>query len=197
MNDLIRHSWRSDVVKKMTPLDLWMIFHLYLQARTCSVIINEDFSGDKHLIYGVPRGSVIGPQAFTYYRPTRRVCRIIHKHGLKYHIYHTYNLYHIWPKSFWWYAACALFHLSCCVKELQTWMLNNRLKLNKKNRILCCFILPPLQFLAASYSESWWSWDSLIAFHTPLGGTQYKRPYGDVSPTWVAKSASWYLNDPL
>ena len=29
------------------------------------------------------------------------------------------------------------------------------------------------------------------------GGTQYKRPYGDVPPTWVAKSASWYMNDPL
>ena len=29
------------------------------------------------------------------------------------------------------------------------------------------------------------------------GGTQYKRLYGDVPPTWVAKSASWYLNDPL
>ena len=27
-------------------------------------------------------------------------------------------------------------------------------------------------------------------------GTQYKRPYidGDMPPTWVAKSASWYMN---
>ena len=30
-----------------------------------------------------------------------------------------------------------------------------------------------------------------------VGSTQYKRPYRDVPPTWVAKSASWYLNDPL
>ena len=29
------------------------------------------------------------------------------------------------------------------------------------------------------------------------GGTQYKRSYGDVLPTWVAKSASWYMNDPI
>ena len=28
-------------------------------------------------------------------------------------------------------------------------------------------------------------------------GIQYKRPYKDVPPTWVAKSASWYMNDPL
>ena len=27
------------------------------------------------------------------------------------------------------------------------------------------------------------------------GGTQYKRPYEDVPPTWVAKSTSWYMND--
>ena len=29
------------------------------------------------------------------------------------------------------------------------------------------------------------------------GGTQYKRPYGDVPPTLVAKSAFWYMNNPL
>ena len=27
-------------------------------------------------------------------------------------------------------------------------------------------------------------------------GTQYKRPNRDVPPTWVAKLASWYINDP-
>ena len=29
------------------------------------------------------------------------------------------------------------------------------------------------------------------------GGTQYERPYRDMLPTWVAKSAFWYMNDPL
>ena len=29
------------------------------------------------------------------------------------------------------------------------------------------------------------------------GGTQYKRSYGDVPPTWKANSTSWYINDPL
>ena len=27
------------------------------------------------------------------------------------------------------------------------------------------------------------------------GVTRYKRPYGDVPPTWVAKSVSWYMNE--
>ena len=29
------------------------------------------------------------------------------------------------------------------------------------------------------------------------GGTQYKSAYRDVPQTWVAKSASWFINDPL
>ena len=33
--------------------------------------------------------------------------------------------------------------------------------------------------------------------NTGAGGTQYKRPCGDMLPTWVGKSASWYMNDPL
>ena len=77
-----------------------------------------------------PRGSVIGPQAFTYY--TRRVGHIIHKHGLKYHIYaDDVQIYTIFDPNCPGDAVCALFHLSCCVKDLQTWMLNNRLKLNQ------------------------------------------------------------------
>ena len=37
-------------------------YKTYLEATTCSVIINGDFSSDKHLIYGVPQGSVMGPR---------------------------------------------------------------------------------------------------------------------------------------
>ena len=89
----------------------------------------------------VPQGSFIGPQAFTYY--TRRVDHIIHKHGLKYHIYaDDVQIYTIFDPNCSGDAGCALFHLSCCVKDLQTWMLNNRLKLNQaKNEFLLLY--PP------------------------------------------------------
>ena len=107
-------------------------YKTYLEARTCSVIINGDFSSDKHLIYEVPQGSVIGPQAFTYY--TRRVGHIIHKHGLKYYIYaDDVQIYTIFDPNCPGDAVCALFHLSCCVKDLQTWMLNNELNQAKLN----------------------------------------------------------------
>ena len=32
-----------------------------------------------------------------------------------------------------------------------------------------------------------------VSIHAARGVTQYKRPYGDVLPTWVAKLASWYM----
>ena len=36
----------------------------------------------------------------------------------------------------------------------------------------------------------------VVAFSGGGWGTQNKRSYGDVPPTWVAKSAFWYMNDP-
>ena len=36
-----------------------------------------------------------------------------------------------------------------------------------------------------------------VLTHLAPGDTRYKRPYGDVPPTSVAKSASSYMNDPL
>ena len=105
-------------------------FQSYLCSRTSKVCVKGVFSDERELMYGVPQGSVIGPQAFTYY--TRRVGQIIVSHGLKYHkyaddvqIYTTFNPDR--PGD----AACALFKLSKCVSELQTWMLHNRLKLNQ------------------------------------------------------------------
>ena len=48
-----------------------------------------------------------------------------------------------------------------------------------------CWNVPSLKMRLCSY---WGGVD---------GSSQYKRPYRDVPPTWVAKSTSWYMNDPL
>ena len=49
------------------------------------------------------------------------------------------------------------------------------------------------------YSKIVYVWCLVNRFHwySADGGTQYKRPNGDVPPTWVAKSASSYMNDLL
>ena len=102
----------------------------YLSGRTCRVNINGAFSADNDLLYGVPQGSVVGPQAFSYY--TRSVGRIIELHDLKYHIYaDDVQIYEFFDPNCDGDATCTLFRLSQCVNDLQSWMLTNRLKLNQ------------------------------------------------------------------
>ena len=38
-------------------------------------------------------------------------------------------------------------------------------------------------------------WPKMQVQARGVGGTQYKRPYGDVPPTWVVKSTFWYISD--
>jgi len=106
-------------------------FQTYLKNRTSRMCIKGAFSDFVDLIFGVPQGSVIGPQAFVYY--TRRVGQIIESHQLRYHIYaDDVQIYTIFNPNLPGDAACALFKLSRCVKDLQSWMLYNKLKLNQK-----------------------------------------------------------------
>ena len=57
-----------------------------------------------------------------------------------------------------------------------------------------CESYPTAVFSPAFYTDPHHLSECLQAWE---GGTQYKRPYKDVPPTWVAKSASWSLNDLL
>lgn len=102
----------------------------YLSDRSCRVNVNGSISNIKQLLYGVPQGSVIGPQAFTYY--TRIVGNIIEHHSLSYHVYaDDVQIYLRFNPSADGEAVCALYRLAKCVDDLQSWMLSNRLKLNQ------------------------------------------------------------------
>ena len=50
------------------PVHRW--FQSYLSKRTSQVCVSGSFSTETQLKYGVPQGSVIGPQVFTYYSHT-------------------------------------------------------------------------------------------------------------------------------
>ena len=65
-------------------------------------------------------------------------------------------------------------------KQLQIFWKGNRH--NVPSLLKACLIFATKLFLSTS---------KLISLGE--GGTQYKRPYRDVPPTWVAKSASWYM----
>ena len=109
------------------PVHRW--FQSYLSNRTSQVCVSGSFSTETQLKYGVPQGSVIGPQVFTYYSHT--IGQIIRKHSIQYHIYaDDVQLFLTFDPNLPGDSACALFKLECCVKELQTWMVANKLMMN-------------------------------------------------------------------
>ena len=57
----------------------------YLTDRTQCVKINDKFSSELPLSFGVPQGSVLGPLLYTLYTVPLR--SIIQKHNLSYHFY--------------------------------------------------------------------------------------------------------------
>ncbi len=86
-------------------------------------------STEAQLKHGVPQGSVIGPQVFTYY--SHFIGQIIRRHSLQFHIYaDDVQIFLTFDPTKPGDAACALFRLSQCVKELQSWLVANKLKMN-------------------------------------------------------------------
>ena len=54
-------------------------------GRTISVCVDGVFSERLELKYGLPQGSIVGPQQFTIY--TTPIGQILRKYNLSYHIY--------------------------------------------------------------------------------------------------------------
>ena len=61
-------------------------FKSYLCSRTCRVKIASDLSDAKVLNYGLPQGSCVGPQLFSYY--IHPITDVIKRYSdIKYHFY--------------------------------------------------------------------------------------------------------------
>ncbi len=60
-------------------------FRSYLHRRSQSVLIQEAISDALCLLFGVPQGSVLGPQIFVMY--TIPIGVIARKHGVQFHLY--------------------------------------------------------------------------------------------------------------
>ena len=107
-------------------------FESYLCGRSCQVSVKGSVSSETQLKCGVPQGSVIGPQVFTLY--SHVIGQIIRQHSVLYHIYaDDVQLFLTFNPTIPGDAACALFKLTRCIKDLQIWMTNNKLMMNPDN----------------------------------------------------------------
>ena len=104
-------------------------FRSYLSGRTQRVQINGEFSTPQELRFGVPQGSVLGPQLFLIYMLP--LGAIIRKHGMEFQMYadDTQIYCSICPVTVDGVSQ-AVWNIEACVSEVNVWMASNFLKLN-------------------------------------------------------------------
>jgi hypothetical protein len=102
-------------------------FSSYLSNRRQSIKIQDTLSAERKLLYGVPQGSVLGPILFTMY--TAPLSKIIASFtSLTHHLYadDTQIYLSLLPSTF----SSAIQELQECLISVQSWMAENKLKLN-------------------------------------------------------------------
>ena len=106
-----------------TVLD-WFVS--YLSGRSQSVIVDGVVSASRHLVYGVPQGSVLGPVLFTLY--SQPLSDVISVHNCDYHKYadDTELSKSAPPDQF----TSALSCIQTCIDDVLLWMNSHKLKLN-------------------------------------------------------------------
>ena len=104
-------------------------FRSYLSDRTQAVNINGCLSSFLPLLFGVPQGSVLGPQFFTIY--SSPIANIARKHGLQVHMYADDTQLYL---SFDLNNSCdeiaARSRIESCINDIKIWMTVNKLKSN-------------------------------------------------------------------
>jgi hypothetical protein len=103
-------------------------FQSYLQNRTQSVVIDGVKSISKDLRCGVPQGSVLSPILYLLYNSL--LGDIIRGHGLDFHFYADDSQLYLAFESTTEGKLGAVVQIEMCVKEIDLWMVKNKLKLN-------------------------------------------------------------------
>jgi len=102
----------------------------YLSGRTTSVCVDGTSSVKFELRYGLPQGSIMGPQQFLLY--TTPIGKILRKYGIKFHLYaDDIQLYTAFDPRDLGSIMSALSRMSVCIDEIRLWMTTNFLKFNE------------------------------------------------------------------
>ena len=111
------------------------LIRTYLQDRNQKIKINNLYSQDLPVSFGVPQGSVLGPLLFTMY--IFPIKNVINKDIFHYHLYaDDTQLYSVYKPD---NISKAVLDISDGTKEINNWMTENKLKMNAdKTEIMIC-----------------------------------------------------------
>ena len=114
----------------------------YLQDRKQKIKINNLYSEELPVLFGVPQGSVLGPLLFTMY--IYPIKDVINKEIFSYHLYaDDTQLYSCYRNAI---INSAASQISNCTSDINQWMTLNKLKMNgDKTVIMICGSKPKLR----------------------------------------------------
>ena len=119
-------------------------FSSYLTDRHQSVKIGKAVSAQRPLPYGVPQGSVLGPQLFSLY--TQPLGHVIETTGMTYHLYaDDTQLYLAFNPKNSLSMTNVMQTIEICTTNISTWMRANFLKLNGDKTELLVVTKPSLR----------------------------------------------------
>jgi len=126
--DTVDHSILLSFLKDHIGLSgaVLNILESYLQNRTQCISIDNILSEVSRLIFGVPQGSVLGPIIFCTY--TIPLGAILRHHNMPYQIYADDT--QLYCSSDLDSAAATLSSIEACVRDIRSWMIRNKLKIN-------------------------------------------------------------------
>jgi len=105
-------------------------FHSYLSQRTQRVVISDEESDPAPLQFGVPQGSVLGPQLYSMY--TAPLSKEVQSHGVNHHFYaDDSQLYNMFKSAVSAEVSRSTGQMERCLETIRVWMCENKLKLNE------------------------------------------------------------------